>query len=55
MIKIDCPQKQINRWRPFCPPSLVIVRPTKLVFELEQEFDGSNPYMEFGRNLIKND
>ena len=27
---------------------LVMVRLTKLVFELEQEFDGSNPYMKFG-------
>ena len=34
---------------------LVIVCRTKLVFELEQEFDGSNPYMKFGKNLIIND
>ena len=34
---------------------LVIVRRTKLVFKLEQEFDESNPYMKFGRNPIKND
>ena len=34
---------------------LVIVRLTKLVFVIEQEFDGSNPYMKFGRNPIKND
>ena len=33
---------------------LVIVHWTKLVLELEQEFDGSNPYMKFGRNQIKN-
>ena len=32
---------------------LVIVRQTKSIFELEQEFDGSNPYMKFGRNQIK--
>ena len=46
---------------------LVIVRRTRLVIVLEQEFDesnrfmkfgkvdGSNPYMKFGRNPIKND
>ena len=34
---------------------LCIVRLSKLVFELEQEYDGSNPYMKFGRNPIKND
>ena len=27
----------------------------KNVFNLEREFDESNPYMKFGRNLIKND
>ena len=30
---------------------LVITRLTKPVFELEQEFDGHNPHMKFGRNL----
>ena len=39
--------------RPFCLPSWF--RQTKLVFEPEPEFDGSNPYIEFERNLIKND
>ena len=34
---------------------LVIVCPTKLIFQLETGFDGSNPNMKFGRNLIKND
>ena len=34
---------------------LIIVGQTKPVFELEREFDGSNPYMEFGSNPIKND
>ena len=29
--------------------------PTKPVFQLEREVDGSNPYMKFGRDLIKND
>ena len=28
---------------------------TKPVFKLDWEVDGSNPYMKFGRNLIKND
>ena len=27
----------------------------KNISDLEPEFDGSNPYMKFGRNLIKND
>ena len=43
MIKVDCPFSAI----------LVIVCGTKLVFELEQEFDGSNTYKKFGRNPIK--
>ena len=47
MIKVDCPQKQIDRRPPVCR--------TKLVFKLKQEFDVSNPYMKFGRNGIKND
>ena len=34
---------------------LVIGCLTKPVFELELEVDGSNPYMKFGKNLIKND
>ena len=34
---------------------LVIGCPTKPVFELEREVDGSNPYIKFGRNRIKND
>ena len=34
---------------------LVIVCPTKLIFELEPGFDGCTPYMKFGINLIKND
>ena len=34
---------------------LVIIRQTKPVFELEREFNGSHPYMKFGRNPIKND
>ena len=33
---------------------LVIVRQTKPIFELEPEFDGSNPYM-FRRNRVIND
>ena len=31
---------------------LVIVRQTKQACELELEFNGSNPYMKFGRNPI---
>ena len=27
----------------------------KNIFKLEPEFDGSNPFMKFGRNPIKND
>ena len=53
MIKVDCPQVQTDGWRPFCQPSwLAFFGP---VFQLEQEFDRSNPYMKFGRNPIEND
>ena len=55
MIKMDCPQNQIDRRGPFRRPSCFIVRQTKFVFKLEQEFDGSNPYMKYGRNPIKDD
>ena len=34
---------------------LVIGCRTKPIFKLERKVDGSNPYMKFGRNLIKND
>ena len=34
---------------------LVIRCQTKLILELEQKVDGSNSYIKFGRNLIKND
>ena len=34
---------------------LVIGCQEKPVFELEPEVDGSNPYMKFGINLIKNE
>ena len=34
---------------------LAIVGPTKLIFKLERECDGSNPYMKIGRNPKKND
>ena len=34
---------------------LAIVGRTKLIFELEQECDGSNPCMKIGRNQNKND
>ena len=34
---------------------LVIVPHTEFVIKFEQEIDGSNPYMKFGRNPIKND
>ena len=36
---------------------LLAYRPTERnnIFKLDLEFDESNPYMKFGRNLIKND
>ena len=34
---------------------LVIVCQTKPVLDLEGVFDGSHPYMKFGRNPMKND
>ena len=54
MIKVDCHKTKLIGGGHFVG-HLVIVRLTKFVFELEQEFDGSNPYMKFGRNTIKND
>ena len=53
MIKVDYPQKQIDRQCPFCLPSWLIVGRTKLVFELELEFDEKNRCMKFGTNPIK--
>ena len=44
-----------GRGRPFLSAILVIVRRIKPVFELETEFDRSNPYMKFKINPIKND
>ena len=32
---------------------MVIVPRTKPIFKLEREFDGSYPYLKFGRNPIK--
>ena len=45
---------QIDRRRPFCRPSWLSFV-AQVIFKLEPGFDGSNPYMKFGRNLIKND
>ena len=47
--------KQTDRWWQFLPAILVIVRWTKPIFEIEPAFDGSNPYMNFGRNQAIND
>ena len=55
MTKVQCPQVQTDRQRPFCRPSWFIGRRTKPVVELEREFDGSKPYMKFERNPIQND
>ena len=44
----------IDRWRPFYRLSWLSNVGQKPVFELEREVDESNPYMKFGRNLIKN-
>ena len=44
----------IDMWRPFCRPSLLSDGRTKPIFKHEREVDVSNPYVKFGRNLIKN-
>ena len=64
------PQKQTDRQWPFCRPSWLsfmgqnpysnwnqslIVRQTKHIFEIEPEFDGSNPNTKYGRNQVIND
>ena len=45
----------IDMWRAILSAILVIGCRTKPVFELEREVDGSNPYINFVRNPIKND
>ena len=54
MTSVEC-QKQTDRQRPFLLAILVIVCWTTPIFELEPEFDGSNPYMKFGSNRVIND
>ena len=46
---------QTDRRRPFYRPSWLLFIKKKNLFKLDREFDGSNPYMQFGRNPIKND
>ena len=46
MTKIEYQQLQTER-QTFCL--------TKPIFELEREFNESNPYMKFGRNCVIND
>ena len=55
MIKVDCPQVQTLKAAAISSAILVIVRRIKHVFELEQKFDDSNPYIKIGRNPITND
>ena len=55
MTKLECPQEQTNKRRPFLVAISFIVRLTKPIFELRREFDRSNPYVKFGRNPMKND
>ena len=45
----------IDRWRAILSAILVMGCWTKSIFELEQKVDGSNSYIKFGRNHIKND
>ena len=52
MTKVECPQVQTDRQGHFV---LIIVTQTKPLFELEPEFDASNPYMKFGRSITKNE
>ena len=55
MTKVECPQVQTHRRRPICRPSWLSFIRQQPIFELERVFDGSYPYMKFGRNQIKND
>ena len=43
-----------DRWQPFCRPSWLWFVGQNL-YSILNEFEGSHPYMKFGRNLIKND
>ena len=45
MTMVECPQKQMDRRQPFLSVILVIVLQTNSIFELEPEFDESNPYL----------
>ena len=55
MTKVNCLQKQIDRWRPFLSAILDIVGLTKPIFELEPEIYRSNQNMNFGSNPDIND
>ena len=54
MTKVGCPRVRTGR-RGHLSAILTIVGWTKLIFKIEPECDGSNPYMKFGRNQNKND
>ena len=43
---------QTDRWGHLAAILLTVCQ-TKSIFELEKEFNGSNPYMKFGRNPTK--
>ena len=47
--------KKSNKAAAILSAILLIFCGTKLIFALEPGFDGSNPYIKFERNLIKND
>ena len=55
MTKVECLQKQTDRRRPFLLATLVIVRLTKPIFELEPEIYRRNPNIKFGSNQVINE
>ena len=55
MTELEWPRQQILKGGGHLSAIMVIECRTKLVFELDGEVGGSNPYMKFGRNSIKID
>ena len=52
MSKLECPQVQTDRWRPFDGH---LGYWTKPILKLGRTFDKSNLYMKFGSNWVIND
>ena len=48
---IPCSEKAIS----ILGTILIVIHPTKPIFRHDQLFDGSSPYVKFGRNRVIND